>query len=249
MAVPARRVPYVIGARGEDDVAHVPRAELPGQRSARLRPRGTALQLRLGDDAHRLIRLCRLCEPCDCGWRQHLVRVLQSPGRGDDVASRHGDLERVVAVLEVELALSEVWLGIEAAEIVVDRNAGIPLRDLIQRPITTHAVGAVLRNVEVPRDVERRGLTRRQRGGQVDTGHGLVVPKRERLAHRFRRRAAHLIEMFDDVSALEIQRPETRRRREDVRVERPRLERVLLGLEPDIAEETCSRRESTAEQR
>ena len=70
----------------------------------------------------------------------------QRAGRGHDVAGRHRDGEVVVAVVEVELALAEVGLGVPAAHVVVDGDARIPLGELVQRAVAAHAVGAVLGN-------------------------------------------------------------------------------------------------------
>ena len=41
--------------------------------------------------------------------RQHLRGVLQHPGRIDDVVAGHGQLDVVVAEVEVELALPRNW--------------------------------------------------------------------------------------------------------------------------------------------
>ena len=65
------------------------------------------------------------------GPGQHVNRIEQRPRTGDHVAARHGDGEVDVAVLEVELALAEVLLGVPAADVVIDCHTGEPLRDLV----------------------------------------------------------------------------------------------------------------------
>ena len=187
---------------------------------------------------HRRFGLRRLRQPRDLRRRQHLGGVLEHARRGDDVARGNGHREVVVAILEIELALPEVRLGVPSAQVVEDADTRIPLRELVERAVAPHAVGAVLGNVEVPRDVERRRLSRRERRGQVRFHDRAFDARLERNARALRAlcRAGDLIEAVDEVTALEIARAEARLRREDVRVERPVLERVLLDLKPDEAQ-------------
>ena len=84
------------------------------------------------------------------------------PGAGHDVAGRQRHLVVDVAVLEVELALAEVLVGVPAVHVVVDRHARVPLGELVQRPLATHPVGAVLGDVEAVGQVEH-GRARRGR--------------------------------------------------------------------------------------
>ena len=90
--------------------------------------------------------------------RQDLQRVGQPPRGGDDEATRHGDRKVDVAVLEIELSLAEVLLGIPAAHVVVDGETRIPLRDFVQPTLgellAPHAVGAVLGNLKRVPDLE-----------------------------------------------------------------------------------------------
>ena len=59
------------------------------------------------------------------------VRIPQHAGGGHDHVGRHREAHVEAAVLEVELALAVVLLGVPAADVVVDREAGIPLRHLV----------------------------------------------------------------------------------------------------------------------
>ena len=134
------------------------------------------------------------------------VGVLQHARRRDDVAGRHGHREVVVAVLEIELALPEIRLGVPAAQVVVHADARIPLRELVQRAVAPHAVGAVFRNVEVPRDVEGRRLPGRERRARSTF---ITVPSTRVFDARLAARR-HLVEPIDHVAALEVARAEAR---------------------------------------
>ena len=83
-----------------------------------------------------------------CDGRQHFGAVLEHAASRDDVAGGNRDGVVDVAVLEIELALAEIRIGVPAAHVVVDGHARIPLRDLVERAVAAHAVGAVLGNDE-----------------------------------------------------------------------------------------------------
>jgi len=110
------------------------------------------------------------------------------------------------------------------------------LRELVEGAIASHAIGAVLGNEEMPRDVERRGLPWRERLGQVDLHHRAFDARFERGLRGRARARGDLVEVLDDVAALEAAGAEARLLREDERVERLVLEGVLLHLHPDEAE-------------
>ena len=133
----------------------------------------------LGDDGHRRIGAQRSRESLALGCRQHLERIREPSGPGDDESPRDRDREIDVAVLEVELALAEVLFRIPAAHVVVDCEARIPLGDLIQPPLcelfASHAIGAVLRHLERVADLERRDASRRKRAAQIDAHRGAVL--------------------------------------------------------------------------
>ena len=106
---------------------------------------------------------------------EHLGRILQHAAAGDGVAGRRGDGVVEVAVLEIELALAEVRIGVPAADVVVDRHARIPLRDLVERAVAPHPVGAVLGHAEgeAHRDGEP-AAARRDGLLEIDAPHGVV---------------------------------------------------------------------------
>src|SRR5207244_13511858 len=98
-----------------------------------------------------------------------------------------------ISVLEIELALSQIWLCVPAPQVVVDADARIPLRDLVERLVAAHAIGAVLGDVEMPRDIERGLLPWRERRREIDLHDGAVDARLER---RFRAARRDLIQTF-----------------------------------------------------
>src|SRR5215211_3237822 len=95
-----------------------------------------------------------------------------------------------------------------------------------------HAVRAMFGNFEVPCDVERRRLSRGERRREIDFHHRTFDARLERDLSN----AEHLVEPIEGGAALETASAKTRVWREDVGVERPALECVLLDLEPGVAE-------------
>ena len=97
-------------------------------------------------------------ETCALLRGEHFEGIRQTAGACDDEAARYGDRKVDVAVLEIELALAEVLLGVPAAHVVVNGDARIPLRDLVQPSFgelfASHAVGAVLGNLKRVADFE-----------------------------------------------------------------------------------------------
>src|SRR6185437_5932283 len=74
-----------------------------------------------------------------------------------------------------ELALTEIGIGIPAADIVVDGHARKPLSYLVECAIPAHAVEAMLRNLEGVVDRDRRLPTvRREWRRQVEPHHCVV---------------------------------------------------------------------------
>ena len=67
------------------------------------------------------------------GWREYLGAVLERTRCRHDVAGRNGDGQLEIAVLEIELALAEIRLGVPPAQVVVDAYSRIPLCELEQR--------------------------------------------------------------------------------------------------------------------
>ena len=100
-------------------------------------------------------------------------RVEQDSGGLDDVVVRDGQLDIIVAEVEVELALAEELVGLPAVDVVVDRRPGKPLGHLVEPAIGDlfphpASVAAVLGNDEMPVDLEHRLLPRGQRRRELD---------------------------------------------------------------------------------
>src|SRR5205823_5917818 len=182
--VVAARIPDEIGRGRPGHVAHVLGGEVPGERGPRAcGSRGRLPHLRLRDDRDRGVGPDRPGEARTLARREHLHGVGQRARRRNDEAPRHGDGHVEIAVLEVELALTEVLLGVPTAHVVVHRNPRVPLRYLVQ-PATgellpPHAVGSVLRHFEAVGQLELGAPPGRERPVEVDAPHGAVVRGRE----------------------------------------------------------------------
>jgi hypothetical protein len=139
------------------------------------------------------------------------------------------DAEVDVAVLQVELALPEIGIRIPSADVVVDGHAWIPLRDLVQRAVTPHPVGAVLRHAEgvVHRD---RGLAPlgRDRLIEVDPAHRVVYADGGGPA-------VHL-DIAQVIAPLEATHAPARVGWEECRALAPGSIEILVELQPDEAQ-------------
>src|SRR6266508_3645556 len=158
-AVPAARTPDEIRGGRPGDIADVARREAPGEGRAGARgPCGPLSDFVLRDDRNGRIRMQRAREAYALLRGEHFEWIRQTASTCNDEPTRHGDREVDVAVLEIELALAEVLLRVPAAHVVVDGEARIPLRDLVQPSLgellASHAVGAVLRNLKRVADLE-----------------------------------------------------------------------------------------------
>ena len=83
------RVPDELAARGPGEIAHVGGGEIPGLGPARISAFRGGSFLR-GDDEHRLGGVLGCCQTLALRGGEHRVRVLDRPGRGDDVVGGHG---------------------------------------------------------------------------------------------------------------------------------------------------------------
>ena len=108
-AVPAGRVPQIVGRSRPRHVTDALRAEPPGERAVARGPGGSGAQLVRGDDRHRAVRLGRAASRARCVGVSTCSGFWSAPRPGDDVAGRERDLVVDVAVLEVELALAQYW--------------------------------------------------------------------------------------------------------------------------------------------
>src|SRR5205085_12532904 len=63
---------------------------------------------------------------------------------------------------------TDVGLVVPAVDIIVDSQARIPLRDLVERAVVSHPSTALGRDVESPRRLDVDGGSRGERRGQVD---------------------------------------------------------------------------------
>ena len=161
-----------------------------------------------------------------CGGGEDLRPVLQHAAAGDDVPRGHGDGVVDVAVLEIELSLPEVLVGVPAAHVVVDGHARIPLRDLVQRAVATHAVGAVLGDVERVLHADGdRSPARRERRVEIDAHH--------RVVHLADGGAAVDLEAGEVVAAAEAAHAPARLGGEERRPLAARTIQVLVELQPD----------------
>ena len=138
-----------------------PTACPPARLSAR--PASSAVMMATGVDERRArASLARWVS------RQDLGRIAQHASRADDVVRRYGQRYVETAVLEVELSSADVGLVVPAAHVVVDRHARIPLSELVERAVATHAARPVVGHREAPADVEVEELARLERPRQVD---------------------------------------------------------------------------------
>src|SRR6266508_2672421 len=158
-AVPPARIPDEIRGGGPGDIADVARREAPGEGRAGARgPRGRLSDFVFRDDRDGRVGVQRPREACALLRGEHFEWIRQTAGACYDEPTWHGDRKIDVAVLEIELALAEVLLRVPAAHVVVDGEARIPLRDLVQPSfgelLASHAVGAVLRNLKRVADLE-----------------------------------------------------------------------------------------------
>src|SRR4029077_9776221 len=102
------------------------------------------------DDCDRSLRLSRCHETRALSSGEHLLGIRELSGSGNDV--RPGDSQRhiKVAVLQVELARTDVRLVIPTVNIVIDDHPRVPLRHLIERTVVSHASPTLRRDIEVP---------------------------------------------------------------------------------------------------
>jgi hypothetical protein len=129
-----------------------------------------AVQVVLGHDARDSIGPERRRQPLPRLGRQHLARVLQRPGGAHQPAGRQGDGHVEAAVLEVELAITQIGGPVPPAQVVVDRDLGVPLGDLEgaspERILPGGAEGARRRDLVLPGELEARRSAGRDRLGE-----------------------------------------------------------------------------------
>ena len=94
------------------------------------------------DDRADLVALEHMAEPLASRGGEHLLRVLQQAGAAHNPAGGDIDADVELAEVVVELRGAEVELRVPAAEVVVDGDARVPLRRLVERvgPTLDHAV-------------------------------------------------------------------------------------------------------------
>ena len=218
-------IPPEIGRAGPRDVAHVQRAESPGTRTGRRR----GVRLVVGDDGHGGVRARRARKALSLCGGEHIGGVLEDTAARDRVAGGRRDTVVDVAVLEIELALPEVRIGVPATDVVVHRHARVPLRDLVQRAVAAHAIGAVLRNAErvAHRDREPSAL-RRERLVEIDASH--------RVVDVHRRRTTVDLQAVDVVSAGKAAHAPARIGGEEHRALAAGPVEILVQLQPDEAQ-------------
>ena len=239
--VVAARVPDEVRGRRPGDVAHALGAVVPRPgRGPADRPRERLPDLGFRDHRDRCVRLERLGQAGALGRGQHLERVQERPGRRHHEAARHGDRDVEVAVLEVELALAQVLLGVPAAHVVVHGEPGVPLRDLVEpsagEPLAAHAVGPMLRHLEAVRELQGDVLSRRQRPIELGPHHRAVHGGGERRPADRLSEALEGPDVFDRVAPFEALAREPGVGRIERRAPAVRAVDVLVELEPEVGQ-------------
>src|SRR5450759_3550446 len=185
-AVVSAGIPTEVGSGGEREIAHVDGGEVPGERWHRIEWRERSLRKGArpraihvadfvrADDCDRCLRSSRRREASALSGREHLLRICELSGGGDDVRRRHCERDIEVAVFEIKLPRADVRLVVPAVDVVVNAEPRVPLRHLVERAIVPHASPALRRHVEVPRAlyVQRRSGSERRR--QIDPHRGSV---------------------------------------------------------------------------
>src|ERR1051326_3144747 len=101
--------------------------------------------------------------------------ILKNAATGDHVSSRHRHGVIDVAVLEIELTLPQVWIRVPTANIVVHRHPWVPLSDLVQCAVASHAIGAVLRDKKRVLHSDGDGAAVWKQGRvEIDAHHGVI---------------------------------------------------------------------------
>jgi len=84
---------------------------------------------------------------------QRFLSVEQSTRPRDDESARNSESDIEVAVLKIELALPETLVEVPTADVVVNGEAGVPLRDAVHPAArvvrAAHAIRSVFRNLKV----------------------------------------------------------------------------------------------------
>jgi hypothetical protein len=113
------------------------------------------------------------------GSGQHLRRIAQFAGRGNDVRGGYRERDVELPVLEIELAGAYVRFVIPAVDVVVHRHARIPLRDLVKGPVVPHPAGTGRRHRERPGEDEVDRIATGERTRQVDAHRRAVDDGRD----------------------------------------------------------------------
>jgi hypothetical protein len=149
----------------------------------------------LADDRNHFVRLEHVGEPLARRVGQHLARVLQHAGAADDPAARHVEPDVEAAEVVVELRRPEIQARVPSAQVVVLRDARVPLRRLEQRvadPLR-HAMAAAVgpaRQLRVPRDLDLRHGLRRHRRRQRHARDRLIEARRRQAPRPIRSTSA-----------------------------------------------------------
>ena len=234
-AVVPARVPHEGGRGRPRHVANVPGGEMPRQRGPGSGgSTGRLPHLGLRDDRDGGVGPHRPREPGALVRGEHDRRVRERARRRHDEASRHGDRHVEVAVLEIDLALTQILLGVPAAHVVVHGHAWIPLRDLVQPAprelLPTHAVRPVLGHFEPVRQLELRPPAGREGSVELHPHHGAIGRGRERRPARRLLDPAHHAHVLDRVAAFEPTTGEPRVGRIQEGAPAVRLVNVLVEL-------------------
>ncbi len=128
--IDARRIPDERRRCGKCDVAGVVHVEAPGLRALARRLGRMCGYLGRRADQHGAVAAACLLQALLLGATEHVLRIGQRTGAGDQKALRHGHCIVEIAVLQVELR-SQIRLRVPATQVVVHRHARVPLRNLV----------------------------------------------------------------------------------------------------------------------
>ena len=226
-------VPAPVGRSGKGKVADRIGGESPGEGALRGGPGAGLPRLGGADDRDGRVAPGRACQAFTLRGSEGLLGIEEPAGGRDDIASGYRHVHVELAILQVELARADVGLVVPSLHVIIDRDAGIPLPQLVKRPVVPHPAGAVGRHREVPLDGDLAGGVRSHgrreihaHGGAERRAPGGVAVHGERF-HRSATRKSLAGEV--ECGVLENQR-----RLMQLVGDAGRGADVLLHMEPDV---------------
>ena len=243
-AVGADGVPDEVPRGGPGKVPHAVGGEAPGQRASYgARTGACRADLLLPADHHRRRTPAGGGEPALLRRGKHGGGIPEGAGRADQHVGRDGEAHVERTVLEVELPLAIVLLGIPPPHVVVHRHPRVPLCHLVDvaavHTLHAHPIGVGAEG-EGPGDVDLELPSRRQRARQVEPHHRAVHERGDRSvpgdAPAARDRHEADADAREPEPSIGPRRPESCALVEDQRSSAVRPEDVLVELQPDVPE-------------